>query len=173
MTTVTSTDVLPEVASFLAGGPLRAEIGGRSVASSNGEVFETWDPGSRTRLAEVYAMQPDDVDRAVAAAAEAFAHSRLGHHGAQRSRRAAAPPGRRRGAAKKIVAQIESLDAGKVLAQAEGTCRTSSTRCAITPTWRCTSSAARRWRWPGTRPGRSAIPGAPAASSSPGISPSC
>jgi aldehyde dehydrogenase (NAD+) len=115
-----STDVLPEVASFLAGGPLRAEIGGRSVASSNGEVFETWDPGSRTRLAEVYAMQPDDVDRAVAAAAEAFAHSGWAtmapnDRGVLLHRLADAVERR-----KKVVAQIESLDAGKVLAQAEG-----------------------------------------------------
>jgi len=120
MTTVMPTDVLPEVASFLAGGPLQAVIGGRSVAACNGEVFETRDPGSRNRLAEVCAMQPDDVNRAVAAAADAFAHSGWAtmapnDRGVLLHRLADAVEKR-----KKIIAQIESLDAGKVLAQAEG-----------------------------------------------------
>jgi aldehyde dehydrogenase (NAD+) len=119
MTTVLPTDVLPEVAAFLAGGPLKAAIGGKDLASSNGEVFETRDPGSRERLAEVYAMQPDDVDRAVVAAADAFAHSGWAtlapnDRGVLLHRLADAVEKRKR-----IIAQIESLDAGKVLAQAE------------------------------------------------------
>lgn len=120
MTIVMPTDALPEVASFLAGGPLKAVIGGRHVASSNGETLETRDPGSRNVLAKVYAMQPDDVDRAVAAAADAFfncgwASMTPNDRGVLLHRLADAVEKR-----KKVVAQLESLDAGKVLAQAEG-----------------------------------------------------
>jgi aldehyde dehydrogenase (NAD+) len=120
MTTVAPTEILPEVASFLAGGPLPAVIGGRDVASSNGEVFETRDPGSGQPLAEVCAMQPDDVDRAVEAAAAAFAQSGWAtmapnDRGVLLMRLADAIEKR-----KSVIAQIEALDAGKVLAQAEG-----------------------------------------------------
>ena len=65
-------------------------------------------------------MQPDDVDRAVAAAADAFsncgwASMTPNDRGVLLHRLADAVEKR-----KKIVAQLESLDAGKVLAQAEG-----------------------------------------------------
>jgi len=119
MTTQLPMDVLPEVAAFLDGGPLGAVIGGQNAASSNQAVFATHDPGSKHLLAEVYAMQPEDVDRAVRAAAEAF----------DRAPWARLPPNERGvllhrladavEKQKKIIAQIEALDAGKILWQAE------------------------------------------------------
>ncbi len=115
-----SAAILPEVRQFLQAGPLAAFVGGCDMVSSNGEVFQTCDPGSKQVLAEVYALQPDDVDRAVRAAAEAFARSGWARmapndRGVLLHRLADAVEKR-----KKVIAQIESLDAGKILAQAEG-----------------------------------------------------
>jgi aldehyde dehydrogenase (NAD+) len=119
MATVTSTGLLPEVATFLNSGPLEGVIAGQRVPSAHKEIFTTVDPGSGEKLADVYSMQADDVDRAVQAAAQAFAKSgwaELSPHerGAQLHRLADAVEQR-----KKIIAQIEALDAGKVLWQAE------------------------------------------------------
>ncbi|MGA2618950.1 MAG: aldehyde dehydrogenase family protein [Thermoguttaceae bacterium] len=116
--TTKSSDYLPEVAEFLASGPLKAVIGGQDVASSQGEVFTTCDPGSKQPLAAVCNMQPDDVDRAVRAAAAAFASSGWAQmppneRGVLLHRLADALQKR-----KPVLAQIEALDAGKVLAQA-------------------------------------------------------
>jgi len=115
-----SAAILPEVRQFLQAGPLPGFVGGRDVVSSNGEVFVTCDPGSKQVLAEVHAMQPDDVDRAVQAAAEAFARSGWARmtpndRGVLLHRLADAVEDR-----KAVMAQIEALDAGKLLAQAEG-----------------------------------------------------
>ena len=112
-------DVLPEVAAFLAQSPLPALIGGENVMSSNGELFATHDPGSGRRLAEVAAVQADDVDRAVRAAQRAFDTSGWpqmapNERGALLHRLADAVARH-----KTIIAQIESLDAGKILGQAE------------------------------------------------------
>jgi aldehyde dehydrogenase (NAD+) len=120
MSIAEKTEWLPEVAAFLGEGPLAGFIGGRSVGAAHGELLETRDPGSGLRLAEVAAMQPEDVDRAVQAAEEAF----------RRTAWARMPPNER-GALlhrladtiqkrKAVIAQIEALDAGKVAAQAEG-----------------------------------------------------
>ena len=75
MTATASIDLLPEASKFVYSGPHKAIIGGKEVESSNGETFETRDPGSGEKLADVYNMQPDDVDRAVKAAQEAFDNS--------------------------------------------------------------------------------------------------
>jgi aldehyde dehydrogenase (NAD+) len=80
----------------------------------------TFDPGSKQPLATVAAMQAEDVDRAVAAAAEAFDRSGWpqmtpNERGTLLHRLADAVEKRRA-----VLAQIESLDAGKVLGQAEG-----------------------------------------------------
>lgn len=123
MATALSLDLLPEVAAFLARSPLRALIAGEEVPSTNGEVFETRDPGSGQVLAEVHAMQPVDVDRAVQAAARAFRTSGwatmapndravLLHRLADEAERRV-----------RILAQLEAIDCGKVLAQAEGDVR--------------------------------------------------
>ncbi len=120
VSTSTTPELLPEVRQFLTSGPLKAMIGGQEVESSNGELFTTHDPGSKAPLAQVHAMQPADVDRAVQAAAQAFrtsgwAQAPANERGVLLHRLADAVEKR-----KKIVAQIESLDAGKVYAQAEG-----------------------------------------------------
>jgi acyl-CoA reductase-like NAD-dependent aldehyde dehydrogenase len=120
MSTGIAVELLPEVRQFLTSGPLPAVIGGQDVKSSNGERFTTYDPGSKAPLAELHAMQPADVDRAVQAAAAAFrtsgwAQAPANERGVLLHRLADAVEKR-----KKILAQIESLDAGKVYAQAEG-----------------------------------------------------
>lgn len=109
-----------EVERFLSGGPLGAVIGGRDVPSANGEVFQTRDPGTGRVLAEVFAMQPEDVDRAVQAAREAFDRSPWAalspaERGVQLHRLADAVEKH-----KPVLARLESLDCGKLLAQAEG-----------------------------------------------------
>ena len=113
-------DLLPEVKAYLSGGPLPSVIGGQKVASANQEVFVTRDPGRGELLAEVCAMQREDVDRAVHAAQEAFAKSGWAQlspndRGVLLHRLADVVEQR-----KKIIAQIEALDCGKVYAQAEG-----------------------------------------------------
>lgn len=120
MATATQANLMPEVTAFLKSGPLGGVIAGRQIASSNQATFTTVDPGSGDTLAEVYAMQPDDVDRAVLAAAEAFAKSGWAtlspnDRGVMLHRLADEVEKR-----KKIIAQIEALDCGKVYAQAEG-----------------------------------------------------
>ncbi len=112
-------NLLPEVAAFLTQSPLSGVIGGQNVMASNGEVFCTRDPGSGQPLAEVAAMQPDDVDRAVRAAQRAF--DTTGWPRLQPNERGVllhrlADLAERR---KAVMAQIEALDTGKILAQAE------------------------------------------------------
>ncbi len=111
-------EVLAEVSAFLAESPLTAVIGGQDARSAGGETLETRDPGSGRPLATFYAMQPEDVDAAVRAAAVAFARSGwatmspvdravLLHRLADAVEAKSA-----------VIAQIEALDAGKLLAQA-------------------------------------------------------
>ena len=120
MATIVSADLLPEVAKFLSAGPLKGVVGGKDVASSDGETMQTLDPGSGEVLAEFYAFSEPDVDAAVHAAATAFAMTPW-----------ATLPANERGVwlhrladavekQKSIIGQIESLDAGKILSQAEG-----------------------------------------------------
>lgn len=113
-------DCLPEVAEFLGAGPLKCVVGGKDVEAANGQRIVTCDPGSRQALAEFPAMQAADVDAAVQAAAAAFEKSpwaRLSPNdrGVHLHRLTDAVEKQ-----KPIIAQIEALDAGKVLAQAEG-----------------------------------------------------
>jgi acyl-CoA reductase-like NAD-dependent aldehyde dehydrogenase len=120
MTKQLPTNVLSEVAAFLVQDPLPAMIGGQQVLASNGETFRTLDPGSGTPLADVAAMQWDDVDRAVKAAQHAFDTTGWpqlspNERGVLLHRFADAIEER-----KFIIAQIEALDCGKILAQAEG-----------------------------------------------------
>ncbi len=112
--------LLPEVTEFLAGGPLKARIGGKEVASSGGATFETYDPGSGKKLADICDLQAEEVDRAVEAGAQAFREtnwakmpanerSALLHRFAEEIQNRI-----------EIFAQIESLDAGKIYGQAVG-----------------------------------------------------
>jgi acyl-CoA reductase-like NAD-dependent aldehyde dehydrogenase len=120
MGTPANATLMPEVKTFLESAPLGGVIGGQPGISSNRETFTTVDPGSKDVLAEVYALQPDDVDRAVSAAGEAFSHPdwlQLSPHDRGALLHRFTDEVERR---KDILAQIESLDCGKVLAQAEG-----------------------------------------------------
>jgi aldehyde dehydrogenase (NAD+) len=119
MATTMKSALLPEVTDFLSSQFLKGLMGGRSIPSSTGATFTTVDPGSGEVLAEVSAMQADDVDRAVQAAAKAFTSSdwarlSLNDRGALLHRLADEVENR-----KPIIAQIESLDCGKVYSQAE------------------------------------------------------
>jgi len=113
-------ELLPEVRDFLGKKQFGAVIGGKEVFASNREMFVTRDPGTGDVLAEVANMQPDDVDHAVQTAAKAFRETPWANLTAQE-----------RGAIlhrwvdlvetkKRTIAQIESLDCGKIYRQAEG-----------------------------------------------------
>ena len=120
MATTVKPDLLPEVKSFLSAPLIKGFVGGKDVEASGGETHVTCDPGSGEQLAEFADLQPDDVDRAVGVAADAFRDSGWAQM-AQNDRcvllhRLADEVERR----KPIIAQIEALDVGKVAAQAEG-----------------------------------------------------
>jgi acyl-CoA reductase-like NAD-dependent aldehyde dehydrogenase len=114
------TACLSEVAQFLSASPLKAVVGGKDVDALDGQRIESCDPGSRQPLAEFPAMQAADVDAAVRAATKAFGESPWARfspneRGAHLHRFTDAVEKQ-----KQVIAQIESLDAGKVLPQAEG-----------------------------------------------------
>ena len=118
-------------------------------------------------------MQPDDVDRAVQAAAEAFAHSGWAQlapneRGVLLHRLADAVEKR-----KPIIAQIEALDAGKILAQAEGDVQNfvDTLRYYTDLALHVQRRSALAVR--GTRPGPCGSRGGRAGSSSRGTSPCC
>lgn len=118
MATVTQAELFPEVEAFLNQGPLGAWIGGKAAPASNGNTFETRNPGNNAKLADVAACEAEDVNRAVEVAEQAFRNSGW-----------ATMPVNERGAIllrladlvekqREIIAQIESLDAGKIYDQA-------------------------------------------------------
>jgi len=73
MEATTSTGALSAPArEFLDRGPGRHFIGGDWLESADGRTFETIDPATGQAITEVAHGGPDDVDRAVAAAREAF-----------------------------------------------------------------------------------------------------
>ena len=112
--------LLPEVEKFLAAGPHGAVVGDQRPAAANGETLVTRDPGTGEPLTTVAALQPADVDRAVDVAADAFQStgwSRLTPHERGKLLHRWVDLVEHR---KPIVAQIESLDAGKLLPQADG-----------------------------------------------------
>jgi acyl-CoA reductase-like NAD-dependent aldehyde dehydrogenase len=119
MASTISANLMPEVKTFLQSGPLGGVIGGKQAVSSNNSTFKTIDPGSLEVLAEVHAMQPDDVDRAIRAAADAFANSgwaqlSTNDRGVMLHRLADEVEKRR-----KIISQIETLDCGKGYGEAD------------------------------------------------------
>ena len=121
MATMTaSTALLPEVEAFLAGSPLASVVGGKDVVSSTGATMKTLDPGTGEPLAEFHVLSKEDVDRAVRVANEAFTKTGWStmspaERGVHLHRLADAVEKH-----KKIIGQIEALDAGKILWQAEG-----------------------------------------------------
>ncbi len=119
-TTLEQQQLIPEVSEFLASGPLKAIIGGQEVASSSGATFTSYDPGSGEALAEICDMQADDVNRAVEAGQKAFQNASwarlpVNERGALLHRLADEVEKRI-----EIFGQLESLDAGKIYAQALG-----------------------------------------------------
>ena len=115
-----SISLLPEVKTFLSQGPLKFHIGGEWVANSSNKTFQTLDPGSGQVLAEVCAGDKSDVDSAVETAKTAFRKSGwatmpVNERCAILQRLADLVENK-----KPILAQLESLDCGKILANAEG-----------------------------------------------------
>ena len=120
MATTVQPDLLPEVKSFLSEPVLKGFVGGQDIEASGGETFVTCDPGSGDKLAEFVDLQPDDVDRAVQVAADAFnttgwAKLPPNERGVLLHRLADEVEKR-----KAIIGQIEALDAGKLVPFAEG-----------------------------------------------------
>lgn len=118
MPTATPTQLLPAVQDFLAQRPIPAFIDGRW--ETLGRTFAVRDPGTGEIIAEVSEAADADVDRAVSAARRAFEQSgwarmpakersELLHRLADLVDRDA-----------DVLAQLESLDVGKPLAQAAG-----------------------------------------------------
>jgi acyl-CoA reductase-like NAD-dependent aldehyde dehydrogenase len=120
MASVVAAPLLSEVQKFLESGVKKGFVGGKEVGASNGATFTTFDPGSGERIADVAALQADDIARAVDAANQAF----------QKQPWARLPPNERSALLhrladgvekhKAIIAQIEALDAGKIEAHAQG-----------------------------------------------------
>ena len=76
MAAPTRVDLLPDVQSFLSSRPLPSIIAGKEHPGHRGETFATLDPGTGRKLADVYAMDAQDVDRAVKAADDAFKNTK-------------------------------------------------------------------------------------------------
>ncbi len=116
----TSAPLLPEVSEFLASGPVKLFIGGNWEEAASRGHFETRDPGTGEVLAEVAEGTAADIDRAVQAATTAFRKTTWATMPANDRavilHRLADLVDRHRAA----LAQIESLDVGKPIAQALG-----------------------------------------------------
>ncbi|MDQ4145252.1 MAG: aldehyde dehydrogenase family protein [Actinomycetota bacterium] len=105
-------ELLPEVTKFIEGSP-QMIIGGHRVGAHSGETFEVVDPASGKALTEVPRGDVGDVDRAVAAAREAFEDRRW----------SGLRPGKRTEILYKLadlikrnlqeLSQLEAIDAGK------------------------------------------------------------
>lgn len=112
-------DVLPEVTKFIESDP-RMVIGGAAVAAASGETFDVYDPSTGKVITHAPRGSAEDVDRAVAAAREAFEDQRW----------TGLRPGKRSEVLFKIgelikrnipeLTQIESIDSGKPVSIAAG-----------------------------------------------------
>ena len=115
--TATLASILPDVEEFLAQTPIKLFIGGQWVSSRSGSTFETIDPGNGRPLAHIASAEAGDVEDAVASARHAFRHSGW----------ATMPSNDRAVILHRLadlidkhsstLAQLESLDVGKPLAQ--------------------------------------------------------
>ena len=95
-------------------------VGGKMVGSDGASSIPTLDPGSGEKLADVWELTAEQVDDAVQVAEKAFRETAwatmpVNERAAMLHRLADAVEAR-----KSIIAQIESLDAGKVESQARG-----------------------------------------------------
>jgi len=111
---------LPEIENFLAQAPLQSFVGGRAVGDAGEPTFTTVDPGTGRLLADVYEMGPDQVDAAVAAAQQAFDTSGWPELSPSDRRAVLERLAQTAERHKDALAQLEALDCGKILAQAEG-----------------------------------------------------
>jgi acyl-CoA reductase-like NAD-dependent aldehyde dehydrogenase len=119
MATTLQHELLPEVELFLARDRFGGFIGGKEVDAERGQTLEAFNPGDGSKLATVASFQPHDVDRAVDAAVDTFQKSQwakmpANERSALLHRLADAVEKR-----KSIIAQIEALDCGKLVGQAE------------------------------------------------------
>jgi len=113
MTTAMLPDALSEPARAFAAGPHKLLIGGERLEASGGASFETLDPATGRAIADVPQAGPDDVDRAVRIAREAFDDGRWsGLPAASRTRVLLALADRVEAHADEL-AELESLDNGK------------------------------------------------------------
>ena len=113
MTADTLPDALSEPARKSAAGPHKLLIAGERADAASGQRFETLDPATGRPVAEVALAGPEDVDRAVRAAREAFEDGRW----------SGIAPARRSGLMLALadlierhgdeLAELESLDNGK------------------------------------------------------------
>jgi len=72
MTLATDYPVLPAVTKFLQTGPKKMLINGERVSGVGDRTFQTLNPATQTILAEICEGDAEDIDRAVAAARNAF-----------------------------------------------------------------------------------------------------
>lgn len=118
MATVSTTSASAQVIQFLAEGPLPLFVNGQWRPAKTNRTFPTVDPGSGHTLAQVCEAGPTDVDDAVQAAHYAFLHSTwtrmTPHERGIHLLRLADLVENNAG----ILAELESLDVGKPLAQA-------------------------------------------------------
>jgi acyl-CoA reductase-like NAD-dependent aldehyde dehydrogenase len=114
-TTAVLPDTLSDAARSFAAGPHRLVIGGNRPEAADGRTFETLDPATGRRIAEVPYAGVEDVDRAVRAAREAFDDGRWsGIAAAKRTRIMLALADAVEAHADEL-AELESLDNGKPL----------------------------------------------------------
>ena len=110
--------LLPEVETFLSQSPLAGFVGGKQYPNADGKVIATIDPGSGQKIADINDLDAAEVDRAVEIADAAFpAWSGLSQQERSSILLKLADAVEER---KSVIAQIESLDAGKLEAQAAG-----------------------------------------------------
>jgi aldehyde dehydrogenase (NAD+) len=118
---VSATNTLPEqqrVHDLLGQGPLRFVVDGKATASANGQTFPVYDPGTGEPVTDVYEATAEDVGRAVDAAKRAFDEKPW----------ATLPANERSVFLQRLadcvekhareIAELESLDVGKPIAQA-------------------------------------------------------
>ena len=118
MSIATQLNLLPEVETFLSQSPIASFVGGKHFPSASKSLIATIDPGSGEKIADIVDLSADEVDRAVAVANAAFpAWAALSQEKRSSILLKLADAVEQR---KAIIAQIESLDAGKIEAQAAG-----------------------------------------------------
>jgi acyl-CoA reductase-like NAD-dependent aldehyde dehydrogenase len=108
-------DALSDAARSFAAGPHRLVIGGERSEAANGRTFETLDPATGRTIADVPYAGPEDVDRAVRAAREAFDDGRWSGIAAATRTRLMLALADAVEAHSDELAQLEALDNGKPL----------------------------------------------------------